>query len=137
MEHQELINRAKSALENAYAPYSKYRVAAALLTAEGNVFTGVNIENASYGATICAERVAVFKAVSEGFTHFTTLALVTGQGDFPTPCGMCRQVLSEFGKPDMKIVLSNDEKTEVYRLEELLPLSFTGVNLNEGVKNVL
>lgn len=137
MNHSDLIQKAQEALANAYAPYSRYRVAAALLTADGQVYTGVNIENASFGATICAERVAVFKAVSDGRKEFKTLALVTGQGDFPTPCGMCRQVLVEFGKPDMEIVLHNDEKTVVYRLEELLPLSFTGTNLAEGVSNAL
>lgn len=137
MTHEMLLKMAEEALTHAYAPYSRYRVAAALLTASGEVFTGVNIENASFGATICAERVAVFKAVSAGQRDFKTLALVTGQGDFPTPCGMCRQVLVEFGKPDMEIVLHNDEKTVVYKLEELLPLSFTGTNLAEGVANAL
>lgn len=137
MTHEQLIAQAESALQYAYAPYSQYRVAAALLTEDGEVFTGVNIENASYGATICAERVAVFKAVSSGKLKFKALALVTGQGDFPTPCGMCRQVLVEFGSPQMEIILSNAEKTEVHLLGELLPLSFTGSNLLEGVKNAL
>lgn len=137
MTHEQLIAQAESALQYAYAPYSHYRVAAALLTEDGEVFTGVNIENASYGATICAERVAVFKAVSSGKLKFKALALVTGQGDFPTPCGMCRQVLVEFGSSQMEIILSNAEKTEVHLLGELLPLSFTGSNLLEGVKNAL
>ncbi len=137
MTHAQLIEQAKSVLKHAYAPYSHYRVAAALLTEDGEVFTGVNIENASYGATICAERVAVFKAVSAGQLKFRTLALVTGQGDLPTPCGMCRQVLVEFGNNDMEIVLSNDEKTVIYRLGDLLPLSFTGSNLQEGANHEL
>lgn len=137
MTQEQLIELAKEALQYAYAPYSHYRVGAALLTEQGDAFTGVNIENASYGATICAERVAVFKAVSAGQLKFKAIAIVTAQGDFPTPCGMCRQVLIEFGGPDMEIILSNAEKTEVYRLEELLPLSFTGSNLAEGVKNAL
>lgn len=135
MTHDQLIEQANEALQFAYAPYSHYRVAAAVLTESGEVFTGVNIENASYGATICAERVAVFKAVSAGQLNFKALALVTGQGDFPTPCGMCRQVLVEFGKPEMEIILSNAQKKEVHRLGDLLPLSFTGSNLLEGVKN--
>lgn len=137
MTHEQLIEQAKAALKHAYAPYSHYRVAAALLTEEGEVFTGVNIENASYGATICAERVAVFKAVSAGHLKFKALGLVTGQGDLPTPCGMCRQVLVEFGNMDMEIILSNEEKTMVYRLGELLPLSFTGNNLQEGASHEL
>lgn len=137
MTQEQLIQMANDALQYAYAPYSHYRVAAAVLTEDGQVFTGVNIENASYGATICAERVAVFKAVSAGSLKLKALALVTGQGDFPTPCGMCRQVLVEFGSPEMEIILSNAEKKEVYRLGDLLPLSFTGSNLLEGVKNEL
>ncbi len=137
MTHKQLIEKANEAVGFAYAPYSHYLVGAALLTEAGEVFTGVNIENASFGATICAERVAVFKAVSVGQLKFKAIAIVTGQGDFPTPCGMCRQVLAEFGGPDMEIILSNAEKTEVYRLEQLLPLSFTGSNLTEGVKNAL
>jgi len=132
---KELIQKAKEALPFAYAPYSGYSVGAALLTADGSVYTGVNIENASYGATLCAERVAAFKAVSEGHTKFEALALVTGSGDFPTPCGMCRQVLSEFCDGDMRIILHNDEKTEIWRLEELLPLSFTGKNLREAASH--
>lgn len=137
MTNEQLIQLAYDALPHAYAPYSRYRVAAAILTEDGQVFTGVNIENASYGATICAERVAVFKAVSAGQTKLKKLALVTGQGDFPTPCGMCRQVLSEFGAADMVIILANAEKTECYTLEQLLPLSFTGSNLAEGVPDAL
>lgn len=137
MTQEQLIEQANKAVQYAYAPYSHYRVGAALLTENGDVFTGVNIENASYGATVCAERVAIFKAVSVGQLKFKAIAIVTAQGDFPTPCGICRQVMAEFGGPDMAIILSNEEKTEVYRLEELLPLSFTGTNLTEGVKNAL
>lgn len=134
MTHEQLIEEAKTALQYAYAPYSNYRVAAALLTEQGDVFTGVNIENASYGATICAERVAIFKAVSAGQLKFTAIALVTGQGDLPTPCGMCRQVMVEFGNMDMEVILSNAGQKEIYRLGDLLPLSFTGSNLLEGVQ---
>lgn len=134
MTHEQLIEEAKTALQYAYAPYSNYRVAAALLTEQGEVFTGVNIENASYGATICAERVAIFKAVSAGRLKFTAIALVTGQGDLPTPCGMCRQVMVEFGNMDMEVILSNAAQKEIYRLGDLLPLSFTGSNLLEGVQ---
>ncbi len=137
MTHEQLIAQANEAVQYAYAPYSNYRVGAALLTEDGEVFTGVNIENASYGATICAERVAVFKAVSAGHRRFKAIALVTGQGDFPTPCGMCRQVLVEFGNTDMEVILYNAEKKEVHRLGDLLPLSFTGSNLLEGVKHEL
>lgn len=132
---KELIEKAKASLKYSYSPYSHYSVAAAVLTESGDVYTGVNIENASYGATLCAERVATFKAVSEGHTRLKAIALVTGAGDFPTPCGMCRQVLSEFGDADMAIILHNEEKTEKWTLGDLLPLSFTGKNLKEAAEH--
>ncbi len=127
--YETLIAKAKEGMANAYAPYSNYKVGAALLTKSGKVYTGCNVENVSYGGTICAERVAVFKAVSEGETEFEAIAIVTAVDDFPTPCGFCRQVLAEFADENFKIVLANDEKTEVYSMEALLPLSFTKENL--------
>ena len=131
MDYKQLIEKAKEALGNAHVPYSNYRVGAAVLTEDGNVYNGCNIENASYGATVCAERVAIFKAVSNGEKNIRAIALVTGAGDFPTPCGICRQVIAEFAMENIEIILHNDEKTEVFKLDDLLPLSFTSKNLLE------
>jgi len=93
---EELISLAKKACSNAYAPYSKFNVGAALLTKNGKIFTGSNIENASYGATVCAERVAIFKAVSEGEREFESIAIYTNADKLSFPCGICRQVMIEF-----------------------------------------
>lgn len=131
MNFEILKEEAKKALSNAHVPYSNYQVGAAVLTEEGNIYRGCNIENASYGATVCAERVAIFKAVSNGEKKIKAIALTTGAGDFPTPCGICRQVMAEFATEDFKIILFNEEKTEVYKMEEILPLAFTSKNLLE------
>jgi cytidine deaminase len=120
---EQLIEAAKQARQWAYAPYSHYLVGAAVLTSSGRIYDGVNIENAAYPATICAERVALFKAVSEGERQFIALAVVTNNGG--TPCGICRQVLAEFGL-DTTILVADDSgevKLEV-SLNELLPLAF-------------
>jgi len=120
---EELIARAAKARKRAYAPYSHFAVGAALMTASGLVYTGCNVENASYGLTICAERVAVFKAVSDGETGLLALAVVTET--MATPCGACRQVLAEFGTEDMLIIVANTlGESETYRLGDLLPASF-------------
>ena len=125
----ELINLANKARERAYAPYSEFTVGAALLCSDGSVYTGCNIENASYSLTICAERSAVFKAVSEGYSEFSAIAVAgSGNGDFTvpcTPCGACLQVLSEFCGDDFVIVLSDGE----HKLSEFLPFRFTDKNL--------
>lgn len=121
-----LAKKAREALENAYCPYSNYRVGAAVLTVGGRIYSGCNIENGSYGATNCAERTAVFKAVSEGEREFKALAIFAEEGSAaPFPCGICRQVLSEFCPPDMPIIIFDGEKS-VYNttLAELLPFSF-------------
>jgi len=120
MDRCELIGLAREARARAYAPYSNFAVGAALLGASGRVYTGCNVENVSYGLTICAERVAVGKAVSEGEREFVAVAVVTQNG--ASPCGACRQVLSEFG-PDMQVVIARAEgdEYEVYSLQELLP----------------
>jgi cytidine deaminase len=119
----ELVKRAIEARQNAYAPYSKYRVGAALLTQSGKVFTGVNVENAAYPTGMCAERVAVFKAVSEGEKDFEAIAVVTANSG--SPCGSCRQVLSEFGL-DIVIIIANveGEIAEVTTVRKLLPGAF-------------
>jgi cytidine deaminase len=125
----DLIETAKKARLAAYAPYSKYNVGAALLTKSGKVYLGANIENAAYPTTICAERVAIFKAVTEGERDFTAIAVVTRDGG--TPCGSCRQVLAEFA-PNTVVIVAN-EAGEVVRespLHELLPGAFGPQNLN-------
>ncbi|MBQ7688456.1 MAG: cytidine deaminase [Clostridia bacterium] len=130
MTEKELCMRAKQAMENAYVPYSGFRVGAALLCADGAVYTGCNIENASFTPTVCAERTAVFKAVSEGRRDFAALAVASGKasgGDasFP-PCGVCRQVLAEFCAPDMPVyVLGAEGEIGHYTLKTLLPFAFT------------
>jgi len=106
MSPEELITKAFEAQKYAYVPYSHFVVGAAILTTEGLVYTGCNIENASYGLTVCAERVAVFKAVSSGQQSFKALAVVAGTEEYASPCGACRQVLSEFGR-DMKVYMAN------------------------------
>ncbi len=120
---KDLIKKAMEASENSYSPYSNYKVGAALLTKNGKVFLGCNIENASYSPTVCAERVAIFKAISEGEKDFSAIA-VYGK-DLAYPCGVCRQVLSEFCKEDFKILIVKDEENYIeHTLGELLPKSF-------------
>ncbi|WP_409967629.1 cytidine deaminase [Bengtsoniella intestinalis] len=109
---------------NAYNPYSHFAVGAALECADGTVFTGCNIENAAYSPTICAERVAVVKAVSEGYTQFCRIAIASSGDDICVPCGVCRQVLSEFATDLEVICLSSDGKRKTFTLKELLPHSF-------------
>ena len=123
MDNRELFRMALAALSNAYAPFSGFRVGAALLTEEGKVFTGVNVENSSYGGTICAERTAAVKAVSEGYRSFSRLAVAASEG-IGYPCGICRQFLYEFA-PELEIILGEDEEhLQVYTLKELLPEGF-------------
>ena len=133
MDYQALMIAAQKARENSYSPYSHFRVGAALLTKSEKVFTGCNIENAAYSATNCAERTAIFKAVSEGERDFAAIAIVGGrEGEtaaFCAPCGVCRQVLAEFCPKDFKIILGNEEKFEVFTLDSLLPFSFTDKDL--------
>ncbi len=122
MEDKELIKAANQAKERAYCPYSNFRVGAALLTENNNVYTGVNVENASYGATTCAERTAVFKAVSEGERNFKAIAIASDSDDYIYPCGVCRQVLYEFNDGSMKVICSkNNGEYKSYTLKELLP----------------
>jgi cytidine deaminase len=124
-----LTGLARAARERAVAPYSGFRVGAALRTRAGVVVTGCNIENASYGLTLCAERVAVFKAVSEGLREFADLAVVADSARLSAPCGPCRQVLWEFCG-DIRVRLSNLKgRSRTYRLSELLPVPFDRRNL--------
>nr|WP_312059157.1 cytidine deaminase [Anaerotignum sp.] len=129
MENRELVLLAKEAMEKAYAPYSKFKVGAALLAKNGEVFLGCNVENASYGATICAERTAITKAISEGVKEFEKIAIVASSGDYAAPCGICRQVLYEF-LPDGEVILDSDhEGMKVMSLKELLPMGFRGEDI--------
>jgi len=124
---RKLIEAAVSAMANAHAPYSKFRVGAALLDSDGAIHTGCNVENASYGLTNCAERTAVFKAVSTGNRSFEGIAVVCDQDDLPYPCGACRQVLTEFCDAKTPVYVAsarNPEQYERFQLGELLPKSF-------------
>lgn len=129
----ELMKIATAARKMAYAPYSGFLVGAALLTADGKVYTGCNIENASYTPTNCAERTAFFKAVSEGERSFAAIAIVGGKGenpaDFCAPCGVCRQVMAEFCKSDFRVVLGNENALQIRTLGELFPDSFSPADL--------
>ena len=129
MTDQELMRMAAEARKTAYAPYSRFAVGAALLTADGRVFTGCNIENAAYTPTNCAERTAFFKAVSEGARDFEAIAVIGGPaheaGGFCTPCGVCRQVMSEFCHGDFRILLGTPDEVQTYRLSDLLALPFS------------
>lgn len=124
----QLMQCAVEARKMSYAPYSDFHVGAALLGKSGKVYTGCNVENAAYSPTNCAERTAVFKAVSEGEKEFTAIAIVGGKGDeiadFCAPCGVCRQVLAEFCDKDFRLVLGNPKEIKVYTFAEILPFSF-------------
>ena len=123
MTDRELYLAAKKAAENAYAPFSNFRVGAALLTQRGDVYLGVNVENSSYGATICAERAAVISAVTAGDREFAKIAIVAN-GHKVLPCGICRQFLYEFA-PNLKIITgSSEDELEIFELSELLPNGF-------------
>jgi cytidine deaminase len=127
MDYENLIAKAMKARKKAYAPYSHFTVGAALLARSGRVYTGCNVENASYGLSVCAERVAVFKAVSEGEREFEAIAVVTEKG--VTPCGACRQVLMEFGN-DVEVIVADEAGVyRVFTLRELLPEAFTPEHL--------
>ncbi|HEU4560466.1 MAG TPA: cytidine deaminase [Longimicrobium sp.] len=124
-----LLDQAIAARAHAYCPYSRFPVGAALLARDGRVFTGVNVENASYGLSNCAERTAIFKAVSEGVHEFTAIAVVGPQNDVEcSPCGACRQVLFEFG-PDMVVVLADGEGLKQFTARDLLPGAFEAERL--------
>ena len=123
VDKRELVRLAIEAMKNAYAPYSRYRVGACILAADGRMFCGCNVENASYGLTICAERGAVMAAVASGAREFTRIAIVS-EGSLPWPCGACRQVLREFA-PDIEVLVQDSEgNTHRATLSELLPMSF-------------
>jgi len=135
MNIEKLVECALEARKNAYAPYSGYTVGAAVLAEDGKIYCGCNIENASYPAGICAERTAIFKAVSEGNKKITALALSASRAgeepfNYPSPCGICRQVMIEFADGDMPILLvKSKDDYKRYTLSELLPLGFTSKDM--------
>lgn len=124
MTEKELCQKAIEMLDRAYVPYSHFPVGAALECADGTVFTGCNVENAAYGPTICAERTAIVKAVSEGYRDFVRIAIVGKSEDFCVPCGTCRQVMKEFA-PDLEVICLNGKgESKKFALKELLPYGF-------------
>lgn len=127
MKIEELISMAADARRNAYVPYSNFRVGAALLMDDGSVYTGCNVENASYGATNCAERTAIFTAVSEGHRKIRAICIMgSKEGSYAYPCGICRQVISEFSDEDTKVIVAQDEENYIVRsIWDLLPEAFT------------
>ena len=130
MTSERLLEEAKKARKKSYSPYSHFAVGAALLTADGDLFTGCNVENASFGATCCAERVALFSAIAAGKTVFAALAVVGGKaGEEPDaicpPCGICRQALAEFCPAEMPVYLCDGEGVKAFSFGALLPLSFS------------
>ena len=138
MTKEQLASLAKDAMKKAYSPYSDYKVGAALLCKDGSVYTGCNVENASFSATNCAERTAFFKAVSEGKREFSAIAICGGKdgvidGLFP-PCGVCRQVMREFCEDDFEIYLITRDSIETYTLGELLPVSFAPKTIKQTEK---
>jgi cytidine deaminase len=129
MDYKELIQAARKAKKYSHSPYSKFRVGAAVLTKSGKIYTGCNIENSSYSLTVCAERTALFKAVSEGEKKFLAMVISTDVKDFISPCGACRQVISDLAG-DIDIILTNGVgKTKIMKMTDLLPLPFTPKNL--------
>lgn len=124
MDNKALIDMALKAMGNAYAPYSGFKVGAALLCSDKKVYTGCNIENSSYGASNCAERTAIFKAVSEGEREFEKIAIVSSSGDFTFPCGICRQVLSEFMYDKTVVLFSEKDGIREFKVKDLLPEAF-------------
>lgn len=125
MDYLNLIKEAKLAMKNSYSPYSNFAVGAALITKEGKVYKGCNIENASYGATNCAERTALFSAIANGEVEIEAMAIVGSGGEFTYPCGICRQVMAEL-MPNGKLIFSNDaNEYRLMTIDEILPHSFT------------
>ena len=124
MDNKALIDMALKAMENAYGPYSGFKVGAALLCSDKKVYTGCNIENSSYGASNCAERTTIFKAVSEGEREFEKIAIVSSSGDFTFPCGICRQVLSEFMYDKTVVLFSEKDGISEFKVKDLLPEAF-------------
>ncbi len=136
MDNKELIKIAIKSIDNSYAPYSHFSVGAALLCKNGKVFSGCNIENSSFSATNCAERTAFFKAISEGERAFQKIAIIAYKNgeftDYVSPCGVCRQVMSEFCDGDFEVIMAKSVTDyKICKLSDLLPMSFSSDNLGE------
>ncbi|MTK11977.1 MAG: cytidine deaminase [Clostridiaceae bacterium] len=132
MNYKELIKIALEYRERAYIPYSNFKVGAAVLFDSGNIYGGCNIENASFGATNCAERTAIFKGISEGEKEIKAVAVVGDLNAYTYPCGICRQVIAEFGNMDIKVILAKNENDYIVKdLSEVLPGAFTKEDLNK------
>lgn len=129
IDHKVLLKYAHEAKEHAYAPYSKFKVGAAIQMKSGKIYTGCNVENASYGASNCAERTAVFKAISEGESEIVSIAVVSSGKDFTYPCGICRQVIAEFMKEGEFIFENENGEVQVVPLEKMFPYGFTKANV--------
>ena len=128
---EELIELAIENKKNSYSPYSKFRVSSLVLTKKGNIYKGVNIENAAYSVTICAERSALSSAISAGEKEIDTI-IITGESDMTYPCGVCRQFMAEFLDTDSKIVIANSvEDYKIYGLKDILPYNFSKKDLEE------
>lgn len=126
MDYDFLVKKAMEARENAYAPYSGFRVGACIQTSDGRIYTGCNVENSSFGAAICAERTAIAKAVSEGSTKISAIAITSDSDRLTYPCGICRQVISEFAGDDIKIICSDKKgQYKIYGMNDILPHAFT------------
>ena len=124
MEPQELLKTAKKAAQHSHSPYSQFPVGAALLTASGKIYTGCNVESSSYGLTTCAERIAIYKAISEGEREFKAIAITSEKKEYCPPCGACRQVLWDLAK-DIDVILGlENERIEIVKLSQLLPKAF-------------
>ena len=134
-EYVKLADAAQKAKSNAFSPFSKFRVGAALLAENGTIFTGCNIENSSYGLTICAERVAIFNAISSGASNFTAIAVVSDDPGFTPPCGACRQVLSELAGDIDFVMIDSKKQFKTLKLNSLLPFAFSRKNLNRSLKS--
>lgn len=132
--YRKLIAAAKAAKRYSFSPYSQFRVGAALLTVKGKIFTGCNIENSSYGLTVCAERTAIFKAVSEGENHFVAIAVASDDEDFTPPCGACRQVLMDLARRIDFIMTDRKGNHKVLKLKELFPYPFDPTHLPRRIQ---
>ena len=131
IDYKSLIKKAQSVLNNSYSPYSHFKVAACVLTKNNNTYTGVNIENSSYGATICAERVAISNAVLNNDKNIVCICIVSSSNDFTFPCGICRQTILEFANnKDTEIVVAkNENEYKIYTIDELLPNNFSSKDI--------
>jgi cytidine deaminase len=132
MDYKELLVGAIEARKSAYAPYSNFKVGAAVITEDDSIYTGCNIENASYGAANCAERTAIFKAISEGHKFIKAIAVIGAENEYTYPCGICRQVIAEFSTKDTKVIIGKNQNEYIVKsLEEILPGAFTKKDLQK------